>query len=176
MTSGLLLFFLSGLPLSLDFGLLIGWVDGKSSGLGGFGSKPVASWTERIVISVSRSFSASSPPSSWVSGDMPKPYRRSCRVSRAVLGHSCDQILVGQPLASRAVNEAVEPQQRVPRHIAFVEAESELVNVATEMLRADMMEGAIDAALQNCPNRFDAVGRNAVTNIFASLVIDGLCS
>ena len=93
--------------------------------------------------------SASSPPSTSVSVDTPKPYQRSCRVSRAVWGHSCDQILVHQPPASRAVDEAIQSQQRVTGNVPIIEPEGEFVNVPAKMLRADVVESAIDAPLQD---------------------------
>lgn len=62
----------------------------------------------------------------------------------------------------------------MPGNVTFVEAEGELVNVPAKMLWADMMEGAIDAALEDGPNAFDAVGRDAIAHELASAVIDGL--
>jgi hypothetical protein len=37
----------------------------------------------------------------------------------------------------------------MPLHVAFIQPKGELVNVPAKMLWADMMEGAIDAALEN---------------------------
>ena len=117
--------------------------------------------------------SASSQLSTSVSGGTPKLDQRSFRALQAALEHSLDQRLVGQPLASNAINEAVEPLQGMPLHIALIEPKSELVNVSAKMLRANVVEGAVDATLQDGPDAFDAVGRNAIADIFASAVIDG---
>jgi hypothetical protein len=125
------------------------------------------------VISVSPPSSVSSRPSIWVLAGAPKLGQRSCREFPAALGrlHSSDQPFVGQPLSCRAVNEAVEPLQGMPLHIALIEPESELVNVPAKVLRADVVEGAVNAALQDGPDAFNAVGRNAVTRVFARPVI-----
>ena len=60
----------------------------------------------------------------------------------------------------------------MPRYIALVERESELIDVPAEVLLADVVESAVDAALQHRPNRFDAIGRNAVADVRACLVVD----
>jgi hypothetical protein len=85
---------------------------------------------------------------------------------------SSDQIPVGQPPAGCAVNEAFQPSQRMTLHVAFVESERELVDVPTEVLRADMMIGAIDAALQDSPNAFDAVCRDTIPDELSGAVVD----
>src|SRR5438094_316920 len=110
---------------------------------------------------------AFSPPSTWVLAGAPKPRQRSYRGFPAASGssYSSDQPFVGQPLPCRAVNEAVEPLQGMPLHIALIEPESELVNVPAKVLRADMVEGAVDTALQHGPDAFDAVGRNVVASV-----------
>jgi hypothetical protein len=64
-------------------------------------------------------------PSILVLADTPEPYQRSFRALQAALEHSFDQRLVGQPLPCNAVNEAVEPLQGMPLHIALIEPESE---------------------------------------------------
>jgi hypothetical protein len=61
----------------------------------------------------------------------------------------------------------------MPLYVALIEPESELVNVPAKVFRADMVKGSIDAALQNSPDTFNAIGRNVVADIFASTVIDG---
>src|SRR6266576_4412019 len=107
------------------------------------------------------------PPSISALAYALKPDRRSCRVSRAAWAYSSDQPFIGQPLPYRAVNEAVEPLQGMPLNIALIEPESELVNGPAKMLRADMVEGAVDAALQHGPDASDAVSRNVVASVLA---------
>lgn len=71
---------------------------------------------------------------------MPKPYRQSFRAPLAAWAYySSDQRLVGEPLTRDAINEAIEPLQGMPLHIALIEPESELVNVAGKVLLADMV-------------------------------------
>src|SRR5260370_30794984 len=115
------------------------------------------------------------PP--WISAldDTPKPSAQWRSVLAAVSDYpSSDQILVGEPLSRNAHHEAFQPLQRVALHIALIEPECELINVAAEMLWADVMERAVDAALQHRPNALDAVCRHAVVaDVFASAVIDG---
>jgi len=57
--------------------------------------------------------------------------------------------------------------------VAVIQAEGELVNVAVQMLLADVMIYADQAALQNREYTLDAVGRYIVANIFSGAVIDG---
>src|SRR5258708_38401358 len=111
-------------------------------------------------------------PSSWALAYTPTPRQRSYRGFPVAWRYSSDQPFVGQPLPCGAVNEAIEPLQGMPLHIALIEPESELVNVPAKMLRADMVEGAVNAAFQDGPDAFDAVGRNAIANVFAGLVVD----
>ena len=120
-----------------------------------------------LIFSLSFS-SAFLPPWILASDDMPKPYQRSLQGLLVVWGsYSSDQILVGQPPAGRAINEAVETVEGMPLHVARIETERELVNVPAEMLGADMMESSVDAAFQNGPDAFDAIGRNVVADILA---------
>ena len=105
------------------------------------------------------------PPSTSAWGDALEPDQRSYPRFPAAWAYSSNQILVGQPPAGCAVGEAVQPQQSMPSDVAIIEPEGELVNVPTKMLRADVVEGAIDTAFQHCPNAFDAVGCNAVASV-----------
>ncbi len=57
--------------------------------------------------------SASSRPLTSALVDVPTPDQQFYRESLVAWERSCDQILVHQPFARRAVHEAVEPQQRV---------------------------------------------------------------
>src|SRR2546425_7234146 len=83
-------------------------------------------------------------PSSSALAYTPEPYRRSFRALLGVSGNSLDQSLVGQPLAGSAINEAVQPVDSMPLYIALIEPESELINVPAKVLRADMVEGAVN--------------------------------
>src|SRR5438105_4392332 len=109
--------------------------------------------------------SVSLRPSTWALAYMPAPDQRSYQELRAAWTHSSDQPFIGQPLPCRAVNKAVEPLQGMPLHIALIEPKSELINIPAKVLRADMVKGAVDAALQDGPNSLNAIGRNPVADI-----------
>src|SRR5947208_6233257 len=126
------------------------------------------------VLGASSPFSVSCRPSISALAGRPTPCRRWPPVPWVISAvRSLDQILVSQPLAGNAINETVEPLQGMPLNVALIQPKSELVNVPAQMLRADMMEGAVNATLQNGPDALNAVGRNAVAHILASAMIDG---
>src|SRR4051794_8855616 len=87
---------------------------------------------------------------------------------------SCDQRLVGQPLAGCPGNEAVQPGQRVELDVALVQPERELVNVPAQVLRAGMVVHADNAPLENREDALDTVRGNAVADELAYAVIDRL--
>jgi hypothetical protein len=73
----------------------------------------------------SRLSSAFSQPLSLALADAPRQYPRSYRGFPAVSersDYSLDQRLVGQPLPCHAINEAVEPLQGMPFHIALIDS------------------------------------------------------
>src|SRR4051812_45883748 len=104
-----------------------------------------------------------------------EPDQRSCPESPAASGlYSSDQILVSQPLAGRAVNEAVDALRGVPFDVAFVETEGEFIDIAVCVLRADMVECAVNATLEDGEETFDAVRRHVAANELGSAVINRL--
>src|SRR4051812_4989193 len=107
-------------------------------------------------------------------GGAPKRYQRSYRGFPALSPgwYSSDQILIGQPLAGGAVNEAVDPLRCIPPDVAVVEPERELIDVAMRVLRTDMVERAIDAALENGKDALNPVRRHVAANELGSAVID----
>ena len=58
----------------------------------------------------------------------------------------CDQRFVGQPLPGNRANETVQPFHGVTGHIAVIEAERKLVNVAAKMFRAGVVVDTDQAA------------------------------
>jgi hypothetical protein len=58
----------------------------------------------------------------------------------------------------------------VALHIAIVQAERELIHIAVKMLWAGVVIDAVQAALHNGPNAFDAVRGNIVADILAVAV------
>jgi len=85
-----------------------------------------------------------------------------------------DQRLVGEALALRARHEAFQPLHRVVFHVAVVQPEGEFIDVTAQMLLAGVMVDADQAALENREHALDVVGRNAVADVFAGAVVDGL--
>src|SRR5579862_141025 len=122
------------------------------------------------------SFSSSLP---WilVSGDTPELSARWRQVLAAVSvsdGPSSDQILVSEPLPCNARHEAVQPLQGMPLHVALIQPERELVNVAMQVLVAGVVIDAMQATLQDSPNALNTVGRHAIVpDVLASAMNDG---
>lgn len=73
---------------------------------------------------------------------MPAPYPQSNRATRA---SSRDHLRIGDPFAGYPVNKRRQTLQRMPRHIALVEAKRKLIDVSAEVLCAGVMVDAIAA-------------------------------
>ena len=84
------------------------------------------------------------------------------------------EALVGETLASGSADETVEPLERVHLHVAIVQPECEFVDVAPKVLRAYLMVYAMNAALHDSPNAFDAVGCDRAACVFFGGMADGL--
>ncbi len=54
----------------------------------------------------------------------------------------------------------------------MIVAELELREIERQVLRADVMEGSHHATLQERPERFDVVGTDYASDVFASFMID----
>lgn len=89
---------------------------------------------------------------------------------------SLDQPLVCEALASRTLNEAIEPCERVVPHIALIEPEGKFVDVAVKMLRAGVMVHADQTALHDSEDALHPVGGHVVSDVFAGAVVDRLMS
>jgi hypothetical protein len=90
------------------------------------------------------------------------------------VAYSSGQILVSEPPPYNAIDEApatpstkLSRRSRVWLHVAFAEPEGELVNVAMQVLVAGVMIDAMQIALQDGPDAFDAIGRDAIANVLA---------
>lgn len=59
-------------------------------------------------------------------------------------------------------------------HVPIAEPESELADIAVQMLRAGVMIDAMKAALHDRPHALDGVRVNAVADVFARAVVDAL--
>lgn len=93
--------------------------------------------------------------------------------SHRIIFRSRDQRLVGQALASNAVNEAAKPVQRVTGHVAVIEPERELIDVAADVFWAGVVVDADQAPLKHREHGLNAVRSHAIANIFAFAMVDG---
>lgn len=59
---------------------------------------------------------------------------------------SLNQPRIRQALAVNGLDEGIEPVKRVPFHVAFVQAEGELVHVTVKVLRAGVVVDAVPHA------------------------------
>ena len=87
---------------------------------------------------------------------------------------SLDQPRVGQTLAVNSFDEAIEPVQRVPFHVAIVQAEGEFVNVAVKVLRAGVMVNAVHPTLHHCPNALNGIRIHIASAVLPCAVIHGI--
>src|ERR1700683_4332468 len=76
------------------------------------------------------------PVSSLASADRPAQHRQSHLILLVVCALSLDQPLIGQALSSDTIDETIKPRESVVLHIALVEPEGELIDIAAKMLRA----------------------------------------
>jgi hypothetical protein len=126
---------------------------------------------ERLLCA-SASSGAFWPVLSLALADRRGPHRQSHLILLAVSALSLDQPLVGQALSSDAINEALKPRQGMVLHIAFVEPEGELIDIAAKVLRAGVVVDANQATLENSEHTFNPVRGHIVANIFARAVVD----
>lgn len=85
---------------------------------------------------------------------------------------SLNKPFVGQPLAGRAINKAVEPRQRVVLDVAFVQSKRKFIDVAPKVLRAGTVINANQAALESSENTLCSIGCHIISYIFTGAVID----
>ena len=85
---------------------------------------------------------------------------------------SRSKLFVGDAAASGRCDQVVQPLEVMALHVAFVQAEGELVHVPTKVLLAGMVVHAMQAALQDRPDAFDAVGVYAVPDVLSRAVVD----
>src|ERR1700722_15981008 len=84
---------------------------------------------------------------------------------------SCDEPLVSEPFACNRVHEGIEPFRGMPRNVAFIQTKRKLIDVATEMLFADLMVDTVQSAFQDCPNTLDAVFGSHPAHVFARRMV-----
>src|SRR5437868_4655149 len=128
-------------------------------------------WRPARLLCASASDAVSWQVSSWVLADRLGLHRQLRLVLLVVLVLSCSQPFVRQALASRSFHEAIKARESVVLHIALIEPEGELINVAAKMLGARMMVDADQPALENGKDALNAVRRNIISNELASTVV-----
>ena len=89
----------------------------------------------------------------------------------AAWASSCDQRLVCQALTGNAVDEAVQPVESVAHHVAVIQPEGKFIDVAAKVLGAGVVIDADQTALENREHGLDAVGRDAIADVFAVAVV-----
>lgn len=87
---------------------------------------------------------------------------------------SCRQPRKGQAFSDRQMDHAVESLKGMTLHLALVQPEGRLVDVAAKVLRADLVVDAYHATLEDRPDAFDAVHMDVPAHVLASGVIDGI--
>src|ERR1700688_5022605 len=115
----------------------------------------------------------SSRASSLASADRRAPRQPSRPISSEVSAFSCNQVRIGQPLASGRADKAFQSRECVMLHVAFIQPEGELVNITAQMFFASMMVDADQPALENRENAFNAVCCHVIACKLAFTMIDG---
>lgn len=109
--------------------------------------------------------------------------RQSIRMSTSVYSRggicgldrfSCGQILIGETATNGRAEHTGEPFHRMMAHVAVIEAEGELVDVAVQMLGAGVMINADQAPLHHRKDALDPVRGDVAAHIFARAVVDAL--
>lgn len=82
------------------------------------------------------------------------------------------QFFVSESFVSDGRDEGIESQESVAFHTPRVQPEGKFVNVSFGVLFADMVKDAVDAALEDRPNRLDSVGIDRAVREVSRTVID----
>ena len=108
------------------------------------------------------------------------PYEQCLRMnndfrnSSKFLNNSCRKPFVSEPLPRNRVHEGIKTIERVASDVPLIQPERELVNVASEMLLADLVIDAVQSALEDCPHALDAVCSGVPANVLTRRVVDSL--
>jgi len=116
---------------------------------------------------------SSSPSSAWPSYYRPAPRLQWHRAPLAP-SSSCRQRLVSDTPSDRRINKTGQPIQRMALHLAVIQAEGELVDIAAQVLDAGMVVDAMQAALHHGPHALNTVRMDLTAYPFLLVVIDGL--
>ena len=80
---------------------------------------------------------------------------------------------IGQSFSEGFSKKGLDPVQRVDLAISFVQAIGKLVDVALQVLDAELVVDPVEAALQHRPDAFDAVGVRHPVHELLGAVVDG---
>lgn len=104
--------------------------------------------------------------------DSSEPHRQS-RPVFLVVSASCGQPFISQTLSADGSDHAVQPFGCVVLYVALIQSPCKFISIAANVLRADVVEGAVNSPLENSPNGFNAVSGSHSPRVFASGMIDG---
>src|SRR5574337_313432 len=113
--------------------------------------------------------------SPWSCGRAPgrrAPCLRFGRVHRAPF--SCGEFLVCDAAASGSGNQVVQALEGMALDVPLVQPEGELVDVPAKVLLARLVVDAMNPALQDGPHGLNAVSVDAIADVFARAVVDGI--
>jgi hypothetical protein len=131
-----------------------------------------------IYMSPSPSFSTHALPcglAAWLPLSLASVYRPKPRPQLRLVPSefSCDQPRISQPFSADCSNETIESFEGVILDVPFIQPPCKLTGVASKMLRAYMVKGAVNSALQDGPNRLDRVSACRASGVFSRAVIHG---
>ena len=87
---------------------------------------------------------------------------------------SCDQLRVGDAPPNGRAEQALKALHGVVAHVAITKPESELSDIAMQMLGAGVVIDAVQSALEQREHALNTVRRHIAAHILASAVIDTL--
>ena len=93
---------------------------------------------------------------------------------RSEFFRSRDHLLVGNVLPGDGIDEAIQTLKGVALDVPFVQPEGKFVNVAAKVLNRDVMEGSVQAALENGPNALYPVRARHPANVLTRRMVDAL--
>lgn len=86
-------------------------------------------------------------------------------------GFSCDEFLIGDALARRCDDEAIQPVKGVAFDVPFIEPKGELVDVSVKVFRTRVMVDTMQPTLHHSPNTLYAVRSDVPAHVFARAMV-----
>ena len=106
----------------------------------------------------------------WFLASVCKPEPRP-QFGQEPSGFSCDEFLVGDALARRCDDEAIQPVKGVAFDVPFIEPKGELVDVSVKVFRTRVMVDTMQPTLHYSPDRLYAVRGDVPAHIFARAMV-----